>query len=148
MSAEDQNQNFEKLQQLLKLKRYEQPHPRYFNDLSSQVVARLRAGETARLDNLEEAVSQAPWLRRLWNTIEGRPALSGLLSAGVCGLVLVGGFMSGKPGLQPGLAEKKPEPPVKQSSLLAETGSSNSLFSLPLGPGAQSPQPVSIRPNP
>jgi hypothetical protein len=159
--SENQNQDFEKLQQLLKLKRYEQPHPRYFNELSSQVTARLRAGETA---HFEEAVSQAPWLRRFWSIIEGRPALSGIFASGICGLVLLGGFMGGKPGLQPGLAETKPEPAANQS-LLADTGSGvisgttstnpsalspagNSLFSLPLGPGAQAPQPVNLRPNP
>jgi len=167
MSAEDQNQNYEKLQQLLKLKRYEQPHPRYFNELSSQVTARLRAGETARLDNFEEAMTQTPWLRRLWRTIEGHPALSGLVTAGTCGLLLLGGFMTGNPTMQPGLAvnggEAKPAP--ANESLLATTTTSGtglfssspnptsissgagSLFSMPLGPGIQT-QPVSARPNP
>ncbi len=165
--SENQNQDFAKLQQLLKLKRYEQPHPRYFNELSGQVTARLRAGETARLDTFEEAMTQTPWLQRLWAMIEGRPALSGLVMAGVCGLVLVGGFLAGKP-MQPGLAANEPEKkltddPTNQS-LLATTAAgtatfssstnptavspgAGSLFNMPLGPNFQ-PQPVSLRPNP
>ena len=140
---ENQNQDFEKLQQLLKLKRYEQPHPRYFNDLSGQVTARLRAGETARLDSFEEAMTQSPWLQRLWAAIERRPALSGLVSAGMCGLLLVGGFLAGKPTFQPGLAANEPE--KKQSdatnqSLLATTAAGTATFS-------SSTNPTAIMPN-
>ena len=40
--------DFESLQKLLHLKRYEQPHPRYFNEFSGHVIARLQSGE-ARL---------------------------------------------------------------------------------------------------
>jgi hypothetical protein len=162
--SENQNQDFEKLQQLLKLKRYEHPHPRYFNELSGQVTARLRAGETARLDTFEEAMTQSPWLQRLWAAIEGRPALSGMVTAGMCGLVLVGGFLAGKP-MQPGLAAIEPE--KKQSdtnnqSLLANTSGGtagtatfssstnptavmpSSLFNMPLGPNLQpAAQPAS-----
>jgi hypothetical protein len=38
-------EQFESLQKLLKLKRYEHPHPRYFNDFSARVIARIEAGE-------------------------------------------------------------------------------------------------------
>lgn len=169
--SEHQNQDFEKLQRLLKLKRYEQPHPRYFNELSGQVTARLRAGATSRLDNFEEAVAQTPWLRRLWQTIEGRPALSGMVAAGMCGLLLLGGFLTGDPGQQPGLAlgaSEKPASETKEESLLAASAATGvpifssstnpatisagagSLFSMPLGPNLQlqSPQPVSLQLNP
>src|SRR6478736_6480754 len=144
--SENQNQDFEKLQQLLKLKRYEQPHPRYFNELSGQVTARLRAGETARLDTFEEAMTQSPWLQRLWAAIEGRPALSGVVMAGVCGLVLVGGFLAGKP-MQPGLAANEPE--KKQSdttnqSLLATTTAGTATFSTSTNPAAVSQLPGSL----
>jgi hypothetical protein len=125
MNADNQNQNFEKLQHLLKVKRYEQPPPRFFNDFSGQVTARLRAGETGKLDTFEEAVSQSPWLKQLWRFIEGRPAVSGLFATGVCGLILASSFLSGKMPVQPGLAlesedQSKPVAPG-EGSLLATT---------------------------
>lgn len=40
------------LRALLKLKRYEQPHPRYFNDLPQGIVQRLRGPEGLRRQSL------------------------------------------------------------------------------------------------
>jgi hypothetical protein len=95
MNAEDQNQDFEKLQHLLKLKRYEQPPPRYFNDFPGQVVSRIR-GRTpgGRFESFDDIVHQTPWLRRVWHAVEGRPAISGMLAAMVCGLMIVAVFIS------------------------------------------------------
>ena len=93
MNAEDQNQDFEKLQHLLKLKRYEQPHPRYFNDFSSQVVSRIRAGGTgARFEPVNNLISRTPWLLRFWRTIETQPAVSGGLAVLACGLMVASVF--------------------------------------------------------
>lgn len=74
-------ENFESLRRLLKLKRYEQPPPRYFRDFSSQVIARLSNEQTA-----DSPVSS--WLERLSGIFQARPALSGLLGASVCVLLL------------------------------------------------------------
>lgn len=94
MNAEDQNQDFEKLQHLLKLKRYEQPPPRYFHDFSSQVVSRIRGrAPGGRFESFDDVVSQTPWLRRLWHTLEGRPAISGVLAAAVCGVLVAAAFL-------------------------------------------------------
>jgi hypothetical protein len=96
MNTEDQNQDFTALGRLLKLKRYEQPPPRYFNDFSSQVVARIRAGKRgARFESLNDIVSQTPWLQRLWHALESRPALSGVLAAAACGLMVAAVFLTG-----------------------------------------------------
>ena len=40
--------SFDSLQKLLRLKRYEQPPPRYFNEFSATVISRIRAGESRR----------------------------------------------------------------------------------------------------
>ena len=94
MNTEDQNQNFEKLQRLLKLKRYELPPPRYFGDFSGQVVSRIRAGRTgARYESFENIISQSAWLNRLWRKLERQPALSGAVTAIVCGLMVAGVFL-------------------------------------------------------
>jgi len=42
-------ENFESLQKLLRLKRYEHPHPRYFNDFSQRVISRIEAGEAREM---------------------------------------------------------------------------------------------------
>jgi len=96
MSAENQDQDFEKLQRLLKLKRHEQPPPRFFNDFSGKVTARLRAGDVGKLESLEDVVAQTPWLQRLWQAIEGKPAISGVFTAAVCGLIVAGAFFADK----------------------------------------------------
>jgi len=93
MNTEDQDQQFAKLQQLLKLKRHEQPHPRYFNDFSGQVLSRIRAGRNGgRFETAGDFLRRIPWLRRLWRQLEARPALAGVIAASVCGLLGIGVF--------------------------------------------------------
>lgn len=123
MNAEDQNQDFDQLQRLLKLKRYELPPPRYFNEFSGQVTARIRAGESSSSDRVQRAVSQSPWLRQIWQAIESRPAIAGVFATGICGLLLAGGFLAGNPPLQPGMvaegAQPKPAVQPEDNSLFA-----------------------------
>ncbi len=165
MSAENQDQDFEKLQQLLKLKRHESPPPRFFNDFSFQVTARIRAGEGAgKIENFEDIVSQAPWLHRIWKAIEGKPAVSGLFAAAVCGALIAGiFFVDNTAPTMPAFATNQPEPPADNgdpasSTLLATTeqggsslsptavlpGSSTSLFNNVL---ALPTAPVSFNPH-
>lgn len=93
MNSEEQDQDFGKLQHLLKLKRYEQPHPRYFSDFSGQVLSRIRADRSgSRSGAVREFVSRTPWLRRLWRAIEAQPAVSGTIATVACGLMVTGAF--------------------------------------------------------
>lgn len=78
MSAEQQE--FEKLSRLLKLKKYEQPHPRYFNDFSSQVIRRIQAGETPS--------RKLNWIERMWDAFAAKPAYTGIAAAGVCAMLV------------------------------------------------------------
>ncbi|MCO5053955.1 MAG: hypothetical protein M9920_16885 [Verrucomicrobiae bacterium] len=167
MSESQGPEDFAKLQQLLKLKRYEQPHPRYFNELPGQITARLRASETSSGQRLKAELARASWLQRVWRVIEGRPALSGVVTAGACGLLLLGGFLMVGTEPQPdltlgtvgatGLIQHPAAAPMLATSAAAvapifATSSNSSaispatgsLFSIPLGPDLQ-PQPVSFR---
>lgn len=90
-----EQENFDQLLRLLKLKRHEPPPPRYFNDFSSQVLSRIRAGTPGgRFESFDDIVFQSPWVQRFWRAIEHRPAVSGLFTAAICGLLVVGVFMS------------------------------------------------------
>ena len=94
MNSEEQSPDFEKLQHLLKLKRYEQPPPRYFNDFSSQVIAHIRSDTSVkRLETANDLISRTPWLRRLWRKLENQPALTGACATVVCGLMVAGVFL-------------------------------------------------------
>jgi|GEM_PF-440354 len=98
MNTQDQGQDFTRLQHLLKLKRYETPPPRYFNDFSGLVVSRIRAGRTGgRYEAFENIVNQTPWLSRLWHKLERQPAFSGALAAITCGFIVAAVFLLEQP---------------------------------------------------
>lgn len=80
---ESSPENFDALQKLLKLKRYEQPPPRYFNEFSRNVIARIQAGE---------AQARTHWWERFG--IDLRPVLSLGVGAAAC----VALFFSMAPG--------------------------------------------------
>ena len=86
-----EQENFDQLLRLLKLKRYEQPPPRYFNDFSSRVIERIRAGgadaQEGMFDNL---FMESPWLQRLFNAFETKPAVAWMFGLAVCALVVSG----------------------------------------------------------
>jgi hypothetical protein len=84
MNREDHD--FEQLRRLLKLKRYEKPPPRYFNDFSCQVVSRLEASRASAVG--------LSWWQRAWAGLELRPAVPVALSAAVCGLLVLGAVYS------------------------------------------------------
>lgn len=94
--------NFSRLLSILALKRHEQPPPGYFQNFSGQVISRLRAGERAADPNvLQLLLIEWPWLQRLWTGLETKPALTGLLGAAACALLLVGLLYPGRQELSP-----------------------------------------------
>lgn len=89
-----ENQNFESLQRLLKLKRYEQPPPRYFNDFSGQVINRIRAGQSGSQSEAATARWETSWLQRVLSVFEAKPLLAGAFGLAVVGVLVGGAFSS------------------------------------------------------
>jgi hypothetical protein len=79
-------EEFEQLRKLLKLKRYEQPPPGYFNNFSTKVVNRIEANH----EGVDLAWAQAPWLRKFMLLLETNPMAAGLFGVSVCGLLISG----------------------------------------------------------
>ena len=94
MIMSQDTENFDSLRKLLSVKRHEQPPPGYFDQFSSEVMARLRAGEHEQKDLWRELGEEASWLQRLWASLDARPALAGAFGVLVCGVVLTGIYFS------------------------------------------------------
>ena len=77
-----EQQDFDRLLRLLKLKRYEQPPPRYFNDFSSQVIDRIKSGGRERMD--------VPWFQRLLEALDAKAAFAWMFGLAACALVVSG----------------------------------------------------------
>jgi hypothetical protein len=75
-----ENPNFDQLRKLLALKRYELPPPRYFNDFSSSIIARLSQPQREELS----------WWQRLGFDFDLRPALMCGVGIVVCGMLSFG----------------------------------------------------------
>lgn len=69
--------NFDSVEKLLRLKRHEQPPPRYFNEFSSRVVARIERGDV-----------RGSWWDRFGFDL--RPALAAGAGLVACGLIVYG----------------------------------------------------------
>ena len=94
--------NFESLRRLLALKRHETPPPGYFNDFSSQVLQRIRLGQTEKSANLfEELFNHAPWLANLLHAFDTRPVFAGGFAGALCLLLLFGIVYAERPDLTP-----------------------------------------------
>lgn len=91
-----ESENFDSLRRLLALKRHEQPPPGYFNRFSTDVIARIEAGE-ARGPAWANLIDAAPWLQNFWRALEGKPVFVGLFGAAVCGLLVTGILRSEQP---------------------------------------------------
>jgi hypothetical protein len=143
MSMSENTEKFEQLQRLLKLKRYEQPPPRYFNDFSQQVIARIRAGERVGDVAVMERLWEAPWLQRIWSVFEAKPMLAGVLGVAVCGFLITGVVYSDKADVQPvaliPVSESAPSPAQAAEMMAAN----HPLLAHPSALEASSTSPVS-----
>src|SRR5437870_12052826 len=102
MSMSPDPQNFDALRRLLALKRFEQPPPRYFNEFSAQVIARIREGETAAdTAGMQRLFIEMPWLQRIWAAFEAKPMLAGAFGVGLCAVLITGVVYSERPVTAP-----------------------------------------------
>ncbi len=86
-----EQENFDGLRRLLALKRHEQPPPGYFDRFSSQVIARIRAGEEEqRVPLWERLFHEVPWIQSLFGAFETKPAFAVAFGAAVCGVMIAG----------------------------------------------------------
>ena len=107
-----ENNNFEDLKRLLKLKQHEVPPPGCLNHFSSDVISRIRAGEASRAEGfLERIQNQSPFLAALLGIFESKPGGIGGLATSLCLLLLVGVVMA-----------DRPEAPSAQPEAMAMTG--------------------------
>lgn len=91
MRPTPESEEFEALRRLLQLKRYEQPPPGYFQEFPRQVLAQIRAGRLAEADSLWERLNwEAPWLTRLLESFQTRPALAMGFGGAVCAFLVAG----------------------------------------------------------
>jgi hypothetical protein len=98
----DQNEeNFDQLRQLMKLKRHEVPPPGYFNRLPAEIISEIRAERREPQDSVSRLATEAPWLMRFWGALEAKPLFGGAFGAAVCALILGALYLSEKPAERP-----------------------------------------------
>jgi hypothetical protein len=94
--------NFESLRRLLVLKRHETPPPGYFNYFSSQVLHRIRAGDTGASANwLEDFYGHAPWVEKLLQVFVVKPVFASAFAGALCLLLFLGIVYAERPDLTP-----------------------------------------------
>ena len=92
--------NFELLRRLLVLKRHETPPPGYFNYFSSQVLQRIRAGDTGKSASwVEELFGQSPWLGKLLHVFDVKPVFASAFAGALCLLLFLGTIYAERPDL-------------------------------------------------
>ena len=87
----ENDNHFHDLKRLLKLKQHEVPPPGFFNDFSSEIVSRIRAGESLGGATFAERLQDtAPWLINFIRLFEARPGLIGAMATSLCLLLVLG----------------------------------------------------------
>ncbi len=82
-------EEFEQLRRLLKLKRHEQPPPRFFNEFSGGVIRRLQS-ENAVASRSDAWWRKLPVLGRLVHVLETNTLATGGLATALCTMLLGG----------------------------------------------------------
>lgn len=148
MSMSPEQENFESVRRLMALKRHEQPPPGYFSHFSSEVIARIRVerdGKVYEQSFLIRILSGAPWLTRLWQGVEAKPAFAGVFGAAVCGLLVSGIVYSERSSSTPPVALlplNDAEPMV--TAFAPSQRPAAILVDQPLAAGSLSAAPVNI----
>jgi hypothetical protein len=102
--------NFESLRQLLALKRREIPPHGYFDNFSSQIIARIRSGVDEKPARASKQLSsEASWLLKLLRIFEAKPAFAVGFASTLCLLLLLGTIFAGQP-------ESAPQPLLQTSA--------------------------------
>ena len=90
--------DFEALRRLLALKRHETPPPGYFESFPGEVMARLRASQSVAQDGIAERLAdRLPWLFRMIQAFENKPAFATAFASALCVLLLAGIVFAERP---------------------------------------------------
>ena len=130
---ENENKNdFEALRRLLALKRLETPPPGYFENFPGAVMARLRAGQSGAQDGVAERLAdRLPWLFRIIQALENKPAFATTFASALC-LLLLGGIV---------FAER---PEVTVQPLMQSAQDASPLNVAEAAPTVLSPEPAEL----
>jgi hypothetical protein len=125
--------NFESLRRLLALKRHETPPPGYFENFSSEVTARIRAGDAGRTASVSKQLTdELPWFFRLLSTFEAKPAFAGAFAFALCLFLVFGIVFAERPDsvTQPLLTQSEQTTPG--GILVASAASPSGLNTQPM----------------
>jgi len=154
--------DFKSLRRLLSLKRHETPPPGYFNNFSGLVLQRIRSEQAKASAGLSgELFSQAPWLSKLVQVLNMKPAFAGGFAGALCMVLFFGIIYAERPDMTPepllhgqettsaSLASLSPSALSQPSSSIGIVSSTNPVFSLQpvasnFGPPSPLAQPVSF----
>jgi hypothetical protein len=116
----ENQQNFDELKRLLRLKQHEIPPPGYFNNFSDQIVSRIRAGEASGQHTAIERLDvTVPWLANLFRVFESKPGIVGGFAVSLCLLLVFGVVFAeySERGAKPSFAIADPTPQPSISTL-------------------------------
>jgi len=134
--------NFQSLRRLLVLKRHEAPPPGYFNNFSSQILQRIRAGESMESATLlEQMFGPASGLAKLLKLLDAKPVFASGFAGALCLVLLFGIVYAERPDLTPqpmlqpenttaSLAALSPTALSQPSSQMGIVSSTNPVLSL------------------